>query len=219
MIRLFAFDGDGCLYDTKEHAITATYSAAMSLGSLTTRNSIHKAFSEGLGLKKIFRLAAPNADPKVMVERFYEFDEIQGYDSIRAFRGARETLQELKRKHIERALVTNRNHPSTLDIIAATGLSDCIDDIVTADDLPPDKHKPDPAGLHMVMQAADIAGDETAYMGDTPGVIVTGLKAGVRLTIGFTEGFASAEQLISAGAHQLVSSWRFVPSILENLVY
>lgn len=216
MIKVFTFDGDGCLFDTREHVIRITHKAAESLGSLTTPQLISDAFSAGLPLPEVFRRAAPNIkDPHKMVERFYDFDRSEGYESIRAFSGSHVALKLLGELKIPRVLVTNRDE-STYAILEHTKLIELVDDVITTDDVPAHLHKPDPYGLLMGIQRAGGIPEESAFMGDTAGDIETGIRAGVAAKIGFTEGFSTKQQLLDAGATDILSGWECVPAFIAT---
>jgi len=64
--------------------------------------------------------------------------------------------------------------------------------------------KPDPTGLWNMLSALGFTPDETAYIGDSEPDVLTAKNAGVAFPIAVTWGFRTAEQLLDAGAENIV---------------
>ena len=65
--------------------------------------------------------------------------------------------------------------------------------------------KPDPTALLNMLSALGFTPDETAYIGDSEPDVLTAKNAGVAFPIAVTWGFRTADQLISAGATNLIN--------------
>ncbi len=214
MLQLFAFDGDGCAYSTLEHATMSAWQAVQSLGASTTPNEIKIGFSAGLPVHEVLEALAPGHDSNDLVNRFYELGEKIGYDSIRPFPDVIDALDTIHADGLGRVLVTNRTRKSTAAILDQTKLGPLVDDIITCDDVI--RGKPHPEGLLKAIARAAVTPEETIYMGDTIGDILTGRSAGVARTIGFIGGFGTPKQLLfEAYADIVTNSWMLVPSLMS----
>jgi phosphoglycolate phosphatase-like HAD superfamily hydrolase len=98
------------------------------------------------GFAAAFRAAARNHDHKA-----------------RAFTGVAAMLQGIRDAEIKIGVVTGKDRPRTLAILAATGLSEFIDAVVTASDAP---GKPAPDGLWLCERLLG-TGPALAFVGDT----------------------------------------------------
>lgn len=86
--------------------------------------------------------------------------------------------------------------------------------VVTSDDVK--ATKPDPEGIHQILEQLSLKPDEAVMVGDLPADIEAGKKAGV-LTIGTSHGFGTQEELESVGADKTVGSLAELRAFLENL--
>lgn len=215
MIEAVLFDGDGCAYDTMDHATNATLRAARKLNETTaTSSGIKAAFSSGLSLSEVFSIAAPNTDPAAMNEAFYAEGETQGYDTIQCFPRVYDILDRIIMEGRTTALITNRNRRSTMQIVTALGLEEVVMDIVTSDDVT--EHKPSPEGIYKILQWREVLPSNAIYIGDTSGDMITAHNAGLLACVGFTQGFGSPQQLLEAGATVLMESWDQLPEIVRS---
>ncbi|MGP9811487.1 HAD family hydrolase [Rhodopseudomonas sp. NSM] len=153
------FDLDGVLIDSWQ-AVEAAFLAAAAdhaldgrarLGDFRARmgmplEAIVAEFGFPAGFPAAFRAAARNHDHKA-----------------RAFPGVAAMLQGIRNDAIKIGVVTGKDRPRTLSILAATGLIDLIDAVVTADDAP---GKPAPDGLWLCERRLG-AGPALAFVGDT----------------------------------------------------
>lgn len=65
--------------------------------------------------------------------------------------------------------------------------------------------KPDPTALLNMLSALGFTPDETTYIGDSEPDVLTAKNAGVAFPIAVTWGFRTADQLVSAGATNLIN--------------
>lgn len=214
-IKAILADGDGCLYQTKEHITQATLLTAQSFNIPTDAERIRFAFSQGLSAHEMFKLVAPEIEAEEFTGRFYEFGEQIGFESIVLYPGANFALEAMKRASRKLALITNRARASTQAIINQVGIAHFLDDVVTADDgIVP---KPDPDGALRSLRDLGVSAAASVVIGDAAGDIQMGTNANVRATIGFTEGFSTIEQLEAANPTLLMDSWYKLPRLIAAL--
>ncbi|ABD06771.1 HAD-superfamily hydrolase [Rhodopseudomonas palustris HaA2] len=153
------FDLDGVLIDSWQ-AVEAAFLAAAADHALDGRarlsdfrarmgmplEAIVAEFGFPSGFPAAFRAAARLHDPKA-----------------RAFPGVVAMLQHIRSAGLKLGVVTGKDRPRTLSILAATGLIELVDAVVTADDAP---GKPAPDGLWLCERRLG-AGAALAFVGDT----------------------------------------------------
>ncbi len=216
-IKLVIHDGDGNLYDTREHITKTTVAAFDACGSVISNDDVYDRFSAGVSLHRIFADLGPGLDPEVLEERFYYFDRTIGYDTINPCQGLFSMLSTLEAQGAQIAVASNRDRASTIAILRHL---DILDNFVSSDLVacPPEHpNKPDPSQLHFLMRAAHVEPFETVMVGDTPGDILAGKNASVHATIGFTGGFGSADALRVAGADVLIDDLALLPELIIDL--
>lgn len=216
--KLLCADGDGTLYDTRQHLTDAMVASMDDLGVIITAGEAHRAIAEGIGLHAACIALAPDLDPLAVEERFYYYDEELGYDNIRPYNGLYDMIDSLRGRRMEIAIVTNRTRVSTLKILAHLGLSrhiDINDSLIFA---PTETMQPKPAP-DQVLAAAKMANNalsEVVVMGDSAGDIKAGKAAGVGATIGFTDGLGTVEDLKNAGADYMISNlWQVSKALIS----
>lgn len=90
---------------------------------------------------------------------------------------AREMLQALGERGVQRALVTNKERRFTLPVLRRHGLARCFERVVCGDTLP--RRKPDPAGVLHCLDALGVPAEAAAFVGDSSIDVETARNAGV----------------------------------------
>jgi len=116
------------------------------------------------------------------LERFYNDAFPEFLDKTRLIAGAKELLDELKKRGVKIALATNTNRFIAEKQLEVVGIKDYFDVIVCGDDV--SKAKPDPMILEKTVSDLGLSKDDCIYVGDTLTDVETGKNAGV-FTIGF----------------------------------
>ena len=98
--------------------------------------------------------------------------------NLKAFDGAIMLLENLRRKGIKTALVTNTPRPLTVKSLKASGLAGLLDVVKTPDDVP--AGKPDPAMLNSAMKEMGVEKVDTIMVGDTWVDIQAARNAGIK---------------------------------------
>jgi len=105
-------------------------------------------------------------------------------DKTRLYTGIAEALRALAPRRL--AVLTNKPGDMSRAILSGLGVAHHFDWIWGAGDVP--ARKPDPVGLHRLMDAANSLPEHTAFIGDSAIDVKTARAAGVH-AIGVTYGF------------------------------
>ena len=112
-------------------------------------------------------------------------------------------LETLKKKGVRLAVLSNKPHRQTADVVKTIfeeNLFDCVQG--QCDEIP---RKPDPAGVYCLLEKMQVQKEECLYVGDSEVDIATGKAAGVK-SVGVEWGFRSRDALLEAGAEIIINA-------------
>ncbi len=197
MIRCCIFDLDGTLINTVAALKRTTNLVLDRFGCSHVEDAdIKRIVGDGFR-NQVKRALAISGDPDLI---HYEeaaaiypkiFAENCLY-KICAYDGICELLEGLKARGFLVAVLTNKPHDravENLDTVFGKGYFDYV-----LGEQPGIPKKPDPAGVHHVLNALGVRKEECLYFGDTNTDMRTGLGAGLT-TVGVTWGFRGREEL------------------------
>lgn len=121
---------------------------------------------------------------------------------VKPYDGIPELLTELKKREMKIAVLSNKPHDQTIDVIETLfgkGYFDIIQG--QKDGLP---IKPDPAGVFAILEQLNLSAGDILYLGDTATDMKTGKSAGA-FTVGALWGFRERTELEEAYADALIS--------------
>lgn len=203
----FIFDLDGTLLDTLPDLVELTNAALAEQGFPSrTRDEIHSFV--GAGAQALIRLAVPSsATPEqadATMRRWKELYPIIGNKLTKPYPHMQETLQELKRRGMKLAVLSNKFDQGVHDVINLylPGLFDVMHGECA--DIP---RKPDPTGLARTISELGSTPEHTAYVGDSGTDVAVSHNAGV-FSIGAAWGYHGAEGLRKAGADAAIEDAR-----------
>jgi phosphoglycolate phosphatase len=206
--RLFLFDLDGTLIDSKADIAHALNLALIRLGFPPLPMSKVMDFV-GEGVQKLVQRAlreVAGCDPdseqvRIAVNLYQQEYESHLLDSTCLYDGVREALDRLPWASL--AVVTNKPEQFSRRILEELGVGDRFCAILGGDSIP--QRKPDPAPLLKAMAQCGAVPSETVMVGDSAVDVCAGKAAGI-FTCGVTGGFRSREELEAAGCDLIVSS-------------
>ena len=111
---------------------------------------------------------------------------------VKPYQGIPELLAELKNKGIKIAVLSNKPHAQTINVIETLFGRDCFDVILGQREGVP--IKPDPAGVFDILQRLKMEPEDLLYLGDTATDMKTGKGAGA-FTVGALWGFRDRKEL------------------------
>ncbi|MCH8932234.1 MAG: HAD-IA family hydrolase [Nitrospinae bacterium] len=190
--QLFVFDFDGTLVDTQKDIVDSVNRALAELG-LETRGRETLFTFIGKGVNHLMTRALEGTgcgDVPRAVDAFMRHYEEHLMDQTDLFPNCRETLDHFSGK--PKTILSNKPTRFITRILDAL---DCRTPFATiiGGDLMAAK-KPDPAGLHHIMEQHRVRPEETLMVGDSLVDIETGKRAGVP-TCGVTYGHAGRAAL------------------------
>jgi len=117
--------------------------------------------------------------------------------------GIPELLTQLKAEGIKLAVLSNKPHSTTRQIVTALFGEDCFDLVYGQREGIP--LKPDPAALAGIMAELSVAAEECVYVGDTATDMKTGKNAGA-FTVGVLWGFRDEPELKAENPEAIVQT-------------
>lgn len=120
---------------------------------------------------------------------------------VKPYEGIRELLSSLKEKGIKIAVLSNKPHERTKDVIKAV-FGEGYFDVVQGqqDDVP---KKPSPIGVFKILEKLSLTPEDLLYIGDTGTDMQTGKAAGA-FTVGALWGFRTEKELTENHADVLI---------------
>ncbi len=211
--RLFLFDLDGTLIDSRADIARALNDALIRMG-LAPLSTMRVGDFVGDGVQKLIQRALgevvgpnPGRDQVQIATRLYlEEYEAHLLDTTRLYDGVSEALQRLWWASF--AVVSNKPERFSRRILDGLRIGDRFCAILGGDSMP--ERKPDPAPLLKAMALCEAGAQETVMIGDSSVDILAGKAAGV-FTCGVTGGFRDRSELESAACDLILSSFVEIP--------
>lgn len=206
LIKLIIFDLDGTLVDTLKDLAVSTNEALKQYGYGTYDIEAYRHFV-GNGVYKLIERALPEGEStservNLLKEAFITYYDAHLTDYTRPYEGIINTLDNLKAKGIQLAVVTNKPHAQALRVVEACFKPDTFSKVVGQQDGIP--HKPDPTVIMQIMASYNVKAEEVLYIGDSDVDMQTARNANLR-GIGVAWGFRGEAELRENGAHAVIS--------------
>lgn len=216
MFKVAIFDLDGTLLNTLDDLANACNYALNKFSFPTHEVEEYKKFI-GNGIYKLVERAVPNnKKDKETVEKvleiFSEYYNEHMIDMTKPYEGIITLLDELRLKEIKLAVVSNKKHEFTMQIVEKY-FGDRFD--IVFGHRESYKAKPDPASVLEVIDKFNILKNECIYIGDSNVDIMTARNSGIEC-IGVSWGFRGKEELAKAGADYIADNIIELKDILMN---
>ncbi len=218
MYQACIFDLDGTLTDTLD---SITYSVNLTLQEMglseITREQCRTFIGNGA---RYLMEEALKASGDACASRIDDAMEIYGRVfgenctyQVKPYDGIVELLAELKAEGIKLAVLSNKPHAQTKDVVAKFFGSDIFNYIQgQCDGIP---RKPDPAAALMIAQQFGVSNQACVYIGDSDVDMETACAAGMA-SVGVTWGFRSEEVLMTHGAEYMIHHPKELLSIITE---
>ena len=202
MIRAAIFDWDGTLVDTLAHMFSATEFVMAEFGRPITFADYRRHFTPDW--KVLYRrLEIPEDAIEPLGRRWWSV--YRGQDDAPMLPGAADALARLDEAGITLGLVTGGYRFNVAPQLDRHDVGRLLPVRIYGDDLP--ITKPDPELLWHALRALATRIDpaEAAYLGDALDDVAMARAAGFR-SVGIASVIATEEELLAAGAHEVVPS-------------
>ena len=206
MYKACIFDLDGTLADSVHSLAYCANKALESVGLKGHEVEKYKKFAGDGADELIRRCLRESGDTELLhydeVRKIYaEIFKDNCMYKVKPYDGIEELLKELKKRSIKTAVLSNKPHERTKDVIKAL-FGDEVFDVVLGKKEDTER-KPSPMGALIIAKKFDIEACEFIYIGDTNTDMQTGKNAGM-FTVGVTWGFRDKEELEENGADKII---------------
>ena len=211
-VRLIVFDLDGTLVDTFEDIAAAANHGLGLVGRPPQDLSLIMSRVGGGGRNLMAKCLGEDATEQEITRAFEGWrDYYKTHPCVhaRAYPGVKETLEGLRLKGARLAVLSNKLHEITVEILRQLGLLECFDSV--QGEAPPSPRKPDPGEILRLMDKYGICRDEVLIVGDGEADVQLARNAGVRV-VGVSYGVNTAARLREMGAEAVIA--RF-PELLD----
>ncbi len=195
-LRLFVFDLDGTLIDSRLDLIHSVNATLRHLGRPELEGDVIASYV-GDGAPALVRrvLGETDADDQALVsaalEYFLAYYRVHKLDHTTVYAGIPEVLTELAESSngVQRKMAVLSNKPvvPSRAIVQALGLADFFVHVYGGNSFP--TKKPDPLGLRTILDQTGVPAEQAVMIGDSSIDVLAGRNAGL-WTCGVTYGFA-----------------------------
>ena len=208
MKKAVVFDLDGTLTDTIASIKISADKAVGKYGFGPFSEEQYKYFVGDGAATLIERCLEAGGDKE---QKYFEgafkeyqkvFEEYCMY-KVEPYKGIRKLLAALKERGIRLAVLSNKPHERTKEVISTIFGDECFDVVRGQIDGVP--KKPSPEGVFKILEELSLKAEDILYLGDTGTDMQTGKSAGA-FTIGALWGFRQKEELIENGADAIIEN-------------
>lgn len=208
MKKVAIFDLDGTLVDSIGSIASACNEALLKNGLKERNINEYKYFAGDGALELVKRAVYASGDTNYeKLESVYNiYKDIFVKDCTRGvvlFENINNLLDELKNKGIKLAVLSNKPHERTLDVVDKIFGKDIFDIVIGYKD--EQTKKPNPYGALLIAEQFNVEPKDCVYIGDTDTDMQTGINAGM-YTVGVTWGFRDKEELINNNASSIIDN-------------
>jgi phosphoglycolate phosphatase len=212
-VRLLVFDLDGTLVDSKQDLALSVNAMRAEMGLAPLALDLITSYV-GHGVTQLVRRALGAKATAGNIEKglafFLAYYRDHMLDHTAPYPGVSEALEKLNGHKM--AVLTNKPVNFSREMLTRLGFAPYFAYIYGGNSFP--QKKPDPIGLHKLMDDLQISARETLMVGDSDTDILTGRNAAV-WTCGVTYGFG-AHTLQKVSPDLMIDDMRELPPLLNG---
>lgn len=208
MKKAVIFDLDGTLTDTLDSIKMSGDKTFEKFGMGPFSKQQYKYFVGEGAAKLVERCLIAGGDQKLsLFEETYEeykkvLEEYCMYHVV-PYDGITELLSSLRERGVKTAVLSNKPHERTCEVIYSIFGNECFD--VVQGQTESIKRKPSPEGVFTILKILGLKADEILYLGDTGTDMQTGKAAGA-FTVGALWGYREKNELLENQADALIEN-------------
>lgn len=217
MYKACIFDLDGTLTDTLE-SLTVSVNKTLNELGLPNITSEQCKYFVGDGARKLIERALIASGDKnlTLIEQGMEiygrvFQKYCTYH-VAPYEGVLDLLQELKKRGVRLAVLSNKPHAQTKDVVATYFEPGTFSFVQGQQEGIP--RKPNPTALLWIAEKMEVSPEECIYIGDSDVDMHTGNGAGM-VSVGVTWGFRTRQILKEHGAKHIIDQPKELISIMN----
>ncbi|MDD8026839.1 MAG: HAD family hydrolase [Acidobacteriota bacterium] len=216
-LRAAIFDLDGTLLDTIEDLTDSMNAALSALGyPVRTVAECRNLVGDGLATYILRALPEKARHDEAAFTRLGELMRaeyrVRQAVKTKPYPGVAAMLGSLTAKGIPHAVLSNKPHPATVEVVARFFPGHPFRIVQGARDGGP--VKPDPSGALEIARQLDIPPAEILYLGDTNTDMKTARAAGM-FAVGALWGFRTRDELLANGAQALAARPADIPTYFQ----
>lgn len=212
------FDLDGTLAHTEESIACAANRILKEFGlpAQPVEDFYYHAGDGGnVLMERCLRAVGSSMERLTQAQELYrKYMAEQALYKVRAADKMEETLEELRRRGVKLAVLSNKPHEATYRAVTGLFGEQCFDVIQGLE--PGMKKKPDPNGAWKVAKSLGVEPERCMYIGDTNTDMRTGKAAGM-YTIGVLWGFRDRKELEENHADRIIGAAEELLKIQQEL--
>ena len=212
-VRLLVFDLDGTLVDSKLDLALSVNAMRKEMGLAPLALEVIASYV-GHGVTLLVRRSLGTHATSENVEKglafFLAYYRDHMLDNTAPYPGVSEALEKLHGHKM--AVLTNKPVVFSREMVTRLGFASYFSYVYGGNSFP--QKKPDPMGLHKLMEDLQISAREMLMVGDSDTDIITGRNAGA-LTCGVTYGFG-AHTLQKVSPDLVIDDMRELPPLLNG---
>lgn len=206
MIKIIIFDLDGTLLNTLEDLKDSTNFALQAFG-YPKRSLKEVCAFVGNGVKKLIERALPEGENnpcfRECLETFKNHYKENMYNKTAPYEGTRELLQELKKRGIKTAIVSNKFDLAVKEL-SKKYFKDLIDSAKGENEAQGIRKKPAPDTILSVLKEFNLEANEALYVGDSDVDIMSAKNASMPC-VSVSWGFRDKDFLTRHGAKIIIN--------------
>jgi len=218
-MRLIIFDCDGTLVDSQKSIMSAIVTAWEGFGLNPPKlSSVLQVI--GLTIQDSVRVLEPNLNEndygKLEKEFYSAFVNLNEQEKIEEelFPNVVETLNVLNDDKSYLAVLTGKGKLGLQNTLKNKNIGQYFIATKTSDCGP---GKPNPQTMNELIAELGVEKENVVMIGDTTHDILTAKNAGVK-SIGVSFGYHSVNELVNAGADEIVDDFSNLPSVIDTLL-
>jgi phosphoglycolate phosphatase len=193
-VKALIFDLDGTLIDSERDLVDATNAMLREFGRPALPPATISSYI-GHGAAKLCASAlGPVATAEQQAEAlqiFLRHYEAHKLDYTRAYPGVPEALQSFSQANIPMAVLTNKPAQMSVQILEGLGIARYFSVVYGGDSFA--AKKPDPTGVHKILEQFEVAPSNTFFIGDSEVDVQTARNAGT-IAVTVNHGFGQHDR-------------------------